>query len=79
MKIFLRIILDIFSLIIVLCLPWWLSLIILFFVVIKTKFYPEVIFFGWIIDLLYGHNHTFVIMMTTYLLIVLFLKTKIRT
>ncbi len=67
----------------VLVLPWWLSFFLLLAIVIYVDFYLEVLFFGFIVDILYGVKVGFVYpalsLSLSLLLLVYFVKTQIRT
>jgi len=69
-------------LILVVILPWWLSTLLLFGLTIYLPFYLEVLFFGFLLDLLYSPSFSFpyigLTFATVLLLIIMFIKTQIR-
>lgn len=73
-----RTIIDISVFVAILVLPWWLSAVILFILTIYFSFYLEVLFFGFLFDTLYGHSHTGMLISLVFLVVVIFIKTKIR-
>ncbi len=77
-----RFLLFIFVLIFVLLLPWWLSGIALLFLTIYIPFYPEVIFFGFLIDVIYSTGYAFpslgLLIATVVFIVILYLRPYIR-
>jgi hypothetical protein len=73
-----RVILFVFVLVVVLVLPWWISVVVLMGLTIYLPFYPEVLFFGFLFDTLYGRNQTGLISATILLIITMFVRTRIR-
>ncbi|MFZ2621239.1 MAG: hypothetical protein WAX85_00800 [Minisyncoccia bacterium] len=69
--------------IVVVVLPWWLTIPILIGLTIYYPLYLEVLFFGFLIDTLYSSNYSFpylgLFMAFSFLLLVYFIKTHIRT
>lgn len=78
-----RVVLFFAILVLVLVLPWYLVTILLFGLVVYLDFYLEVIFFGFLVDVLYSTREGFVypatILAFVVLLAVSFVKTRIRT
>ena len=78
-----RIPLFVLVFILVVVLPWWLSVVILTGLTIYFPTYLEVIFFGFLFDTLYSSNYTFpyvgLCIATVFLIVVMFVKTRIRT
>ena len=68
--------------ILVLVLPWWISIISLAGLTIYLSFYIEVLFFGFLFDTLYSVGpffpYTGLTIATAFLLITMFVKTRIR-
>ena len=64
-----------------LVLPWWLSAIILIGLTIYIPLYLEVLFFGFLFDTLYSASkgHVALISATIFILVVTFIRTRIRT
>lgn len=66
----------------VVILPWWLSVVILIGLTIYSSLYLEVLFFGFLIDVLYTIQYNFpytgLVTATVFLLITMFIKTRIR-
>lgn len=85
MKIWQRILLFVGVYICVLILPWWLSATILVGLTIYLPLYVEVLFFGFLFDILYATKfsssflHFGLLIATFFLLVVMFIKTRIRT
>ena len=85
MKTWQRILLFVSMYICVLVLPWWLTVIVLAGLTIYLHLYLEVVFFGFLFDTLYAtkYSNTFfhfgLLSATVFLLLVMFVKTKIRT
>lgn len=67
----------------VILLPWWLSAFVLFGLTIYFKTYYEVLFFGFLFDILYSPSFSFpyigLIVATVFLSAVFVVKTQIRT
>ncbi|MEQ1561566.1 MAG: hypothetical protein ABL899_02495 [Nitrospira sp.] len=82
-KPYVRFLLFILMFVLVVILPWWVSVPILFGLTIYYNFYLEVIFFGFLFDLLYSVKYTFpsigLSIAMVFLLIMIFIKTQIRT
>ena len=80
---FLRIILFFGMLVAVLALPWWLTAIFLFVLAWYFEFYLEIVFFGFLVDLLYFPKSSYFYPAMTLsllcLLLILFIKPRIRT
>jgi hypothetical protein len=74
-----RIIIDILIFIAVLTLPWWLSVAILVASTIYFPFYLEVLFFGFLFDTLYGRSYVGILSALILLVVVMFVRTRIRT
>ena len=78
-----RVILFVLVLIGIVVLPWWLSVVILVGLTIYIPFYPEVLFFGFLFDTLYVSHYTFpytaLTIATMFLIVVMFVRTRIRT
>jgi hypothetical protein len=78
-----RVLLFIVMFVLVLMLPWWLSAILLFGLTIYFPFYLEILFFGFLFDTLYsvklGFPYTGLTIATVFLLITMFVRTRIRT
>jgi len=79
MKIWQRILLFVAVFVCVLTLPWWLSAFALACLTIFVPNYLEVMFFGFLFDTLYSSGHIGLIASTIFLIIVLFVKPRIRT
>jgi hypothetical protein len=64
-------------------LPWWLFGLVLIGLTIYFPFYLEVLFFGFLIDALYSVKYSFpyigLTIATIFLLVVMFVRTKVRT
>jgi len=73
-----RIPLFILVFVLVLVLPWWLTSILLIALTIYFPFYAEVLFFGFLFDILYGSKNYALIIATVFLLATMFVKTRIR-
>ncbi|HEY4505187.1 MAG TPA: hypothetical protein VJG67_00650 [Candidatus Paceibacterota bacterium] len=77
-----RILLFVVVFLSLLLLPWYISCLILVSLTIYLPLYPEVLFFGFLFDILYAVNFQFpYIGLTTsavFLVIVYFTKTQIR-
>ena len=73
----------ILTIISVMVLPWWISVIILIGLTVYLKLYIEIIFFGFLFDVMYPARYvfplTFLSCATIFLLVVMFVKTHIRT
>lgn len=69
--------------ILVLILPWWLSVLLLFGLTVYIRFYPEVLFYGFLIDVLYSDRHTLfpygLVFATILFLSIYFVRERIRT
>lgn len=63
--------------------PWWLSLAVLVTMTLYLPFYFEVLFFGFLFDTLYSAQYsfpyTFLSLAFIFLVIVMFVKERIRT
>ena len=79
MKIWQRVILFVAVYACVLVLPWWLSAVVLVGLTVYLPVYFEVIFFGFLLDTLYSDQHYFILAATIFLILVILIKTKIRT
>lgn len=85
MKIWQRILLFVVVYIFVLVLPWWLTALVLAGLTIYLPLYAEILFFGFLYDILYAtkytdvYLHTGLLTATIFLLVVMYVKTKIRT
>ncbi|KND47860.1 MAG: hypothetical protein AB201_03030 [Parcubacteria bacterium C7867-006] len=68
---------------VVVLLPWWFSVIILLIQSVFLVNYVEVIFFGFLIDTLYSSQYAFpytaIVISTVFVLLVMFVRTRIRT
>ncbi len=77
-----RTILFFVMLTLVLTLPWWLSAVALFVLVVYYPLYLEAIFFGFLFDTLYSSHHNLfypgLLAATLALLIVVFVRTQVR-
>lgn len=77
-----RILIFIVVAVLVLILPWWLSVPVLIFFTIYIPLYFEVIFFGFMFDVLYSASLKFPLAglsaATVFLLVVYFVRTQIR-
>ncbi len=62
----------------VLALPWWLSLLGVFFLIIYFPAYIEAIFFGFILDTMYSANYSIIFSYGLYMLLVLILVNQVR-
>ncbi len=82
-KVWIRAGLFILTLGVVIMLPWWLSVIILILQSLFLVNYVEVIFFGFLIDTLYSSQYAFpytaIIISATFILLIMFVRTRIRT
>ena len=82
-KVSTRVGLFVLTTVIVVLLPWWLTVVVLIFEVLYIKNYVEVIFFGFLIDLLYSVKYPFpyfgILLSTVFLISVMFIRTRIRT
>jgi hypothetical protein len=82
-KLKIRIPLFIVVAILIVMLPWWLTLALIVFLTVIIPFYFEVLFYGFIIDVVYGVNLSFPLIGLTsgavFLLIVSFVRSQIRT
>jgi len=76
-----RILVFIAAFIVLVVLPWWVSMVVLLGLTIYFPFYLEVLFFGFLFDVLYPaqFNYLGLILATILLIIVLFVKTRLRT
>ncbi len=78
-----RIITFIITLVLVLTLPWWVSVVLLLGLTIVFPLYLEVLFFGFLFDTLYSSRHGFpytaLTIVFVFLILVSFVKTRIRT
>ncbi len=63
----------------VLTLPWWLSALVLAALTVFVLNYVEVMFFGFLFDTLYSSRHIGFLAATIFLIVVLFVKSRIRT
>jgi hypothetical protein len=70
------------TLVLVLVLPWVVSLIILIGLTIYFPFYLELLFFGFLVDTLYGSQsgffHPGLCLALGFLLLTIFVRTRIR-
>ena len=82
-SIFIRILIFFLTLIFVVVLPWWISTLVLIGLTIYFSLYIEVLFFGFLFDILYLVKSDFPYMSlsiaTIFLLLVILVKTQIRT
>lgn len=80
---FTRVLFFILVSVLVVILPWWLSSVVLVFFTIYFPFYLEILFFGFLFDILYSSDFSFpyrgLTIALLFLLIVSFLRTRIRT
>jgi len=85
MKTWQRILLFVAMYVCVLVMPWWITIFVLAGLTIYLPLYSEVLFFGFLFDILYATKysnsflHFGLLSATTLLLLVMFVKTKIRT
>lgn len=81
MKIWQRTLLFLAVYVCVLVLPWWLTAVILVGLSIYVPFYVEVVFFGFLFDTLYNatNGHKGLIVATIFILIISFVRTRVRT
>lgn len=81
--IFVRILVFILTFISVVVLPWWVSAVVLAGLAIYFPLYLEVLLFGFLFDGLYTVKYSFpyigLTTATIFLLIVMFVRTRIRT
>ncbi|MEI6842965.1 MAG: hypothetical protein WCK48_00425 [bacterium] len=81
-NIYLRMLLFIIVLVCVIILPWWLSTLILVGLTVYFSFYLEVVFFGFLFDVLYEGNFVFpykgLILSLIFLLVVMTVRKRIR-
>ena len=79
---FVRIIIDIGTFIAVIVLPWWLSMIILIILIVYFPVYIEAMFLAFLFDTLYADKYRFpyiaLTSATIFLLLIMFVKTRIR-
>lgn len=79
---FLRLIIFVLVSVLIIVLPWWLSVLLLIGLTVYFHFYPEVIFFGFLIDALYTVQYSFpyvgLVTATIFILITMFVRTRIR-
>ena len=77
-----RILVFVLALVLFVISPWWLSILIAIGLTIYFPFYLEVLFFGFLFDVLYSVRFSFpytgLMVATTLLLSVMFIKTRIR-
>lgn len=78
-----RIILFILMFVMIGIIPWWLTSIFLIILAIYIPFYPEIIFFGFVMDVLFHDGKTLiptglVLSLSVYVIINL-VRTRIRT
>ena len=77
-----RVIAFIFVFILVVILPWWISVVVLIGLTIYFPFYLEVVFFGFLFDALYTIQYSFpytgLTVATGLLLVSMFVKTRVR-
>lgn len=63
--------------------PWWIFGPIVVLQTLYVKNYVEVIFFGFLVDILYSVQYpfpyTFLVFSTVFIILVMFVKTRIRT
>ena len=78
-----RIILFIVMYIVVLVMPWWLSVVLLALCTVYMPVYIEVLFFGFVFDTLYASKFVFpyvgLLCSLVFLVAVLLIRTRIRT
>jgi len=81
--IFIRILIFVLTLVFVVVLPWWISVLILVGLTVYFSLFLEVLFFGFIFDVLYlvksNFPYTGLSIATIFLLLVILIKTQIRT
>ncbi len=77
-----RILVFILALIGILMLPWWISTVVLIALTIYFPFYLEVLFFGFLFDILYASREHFpffaLSLAAIFLIIVSFVRSRIR-
>ena len=75
-----RILIDALMLIAVLVLPWYISVVLLAAAIIYFSFYIEGICLAFLFDTLYGSGGVpkVLIMATAFLMVVMFVKTRVR-
>ncbi len=82
-KISIRIALFVSTMVLTVVMPWWVFIPLIAIETIYIKDYFEAIFFGFFIDILYSVQYPFpyIAMMsaTGFVLVVMYIKTKIRT
>lgn len=78
-----RIFLFVLMFVLVGLLPWWISIIFLFILTVYIPFYPEVIFFGFVVDMLFSPSKTFLpaglVLATIGYVIINLVRTRVRT
>jgi hypothetical protein len=81
-SIFIRIVVFILTFLSVIVLPWWISVPIIIFFNFYFQFYLEVLFFGFMFDVLYLVRYSFpytgLSVATIFLLIIMFIKTRVK-
>ncbi|MCX6702123.1 MAG: hypothetical protein NTX96_02950 [Candidatus Zambryskibacteria bacterium] len=79
---YIRILIFILTFILVVMLPWWISILVLAGLTIYFPLYLEVLFFGFLFDALYSVKYNFpytgLTIALVFLVIVLFIKTRIK-
>lgn len=69
--------------IVVVIVPWWLSAVLLFGLTVYFSNYVEVLFFGFLFDVLYASQFPMpflgLLIATVFLMAVILIKTQIRT
>ncbi len=64
-------------------LPWWATLIVIFVLNFLLPMYLEALFYGFIFDTLYSQNfslpYTYLTLATALLIVTIFIKDRIRT
>jgi hypothetical protein len=78
MKIWQRTLLFVTVYILVLVLPWWLTVVALVALTIFVPTYVEVVFFGFLLDTLYSNQHIGLISVTIFLVLVILIKSRVR-
>jgi membrane protein YdbS with pleckstrin-like domain len=58
--------------------PWWVCLPCLLLALVYIDFYIEIVFFGFLFDILYGGGHTGLVVSTGMLIASLYIKPLIR-
>ena len=78
MKTWQRILLFVAVYICALVLPWWLTALALIALTIFVPTYVEVIFFGFMLDVLYSNQHIGLVSATIFLILVMIVKSRVR-